>query len=181
VQVLLGDRDRRGRRVYLVKIGNMDTNNKGVTIFRVTHVDDLWMEVALNEDETQKNGLAVIIDMEGYSLKLFRWLTPHNISVSSRKLYNLSFPSIDFHVVNNSLLLDTSIALVYPFLDSVVKEHIHFHNKDWPSLHKHINPEILPQEYGGHIPSLDYAKLRSVLYDNTTQLMEMFSMGYVNT
>ena len=45
------------------------------------------MELAMEEDETQKNGLAVIIDMEGYSLKLFRWLTPHNISVGVHKFY----------------------------------------------------------------------------------------------
>lgn len=179
-QVMLGDRDRRGRRVYLVKIGNIDTNNKNHTLYRLTHVDDLWMEVAMEEDETQKNGLAVIIDMEGYSLKLFRWLTPQNISVCSRKLYNLALRQIDIHVVNTSLLLNTSITLVYPFLDSEVKEHIHFHNRDWPSLHQHINPEILPQEYGGHIPSLDYVKLRSTLHDNSQQLMEVFSMGYVN-
>jgi len=41
----------------------------------------------MEEEETQKNGLAVIVDMEGYSLKLFRWLTPHNLSVASRKFY----------------------------------------------------------------------------------------------
>jgi hypothetical protein len=45
------------------------------------------MEVAMEEEETQKNGLAVVIDMEGYSLKLFRWLTPHNLSVCSRRFY----------------------------------------------------------------------------------------------
>jgi hypothetical protein len=179
VQVMLGDRDRRGRRVYLVKIGNIDTNH--VTIYPLTHVDDLWLEMAMEEEETQKNGLAIIVDMEGYSWKLFRWLTPQNINVGLRKFYNLTFQSIDIHVVNTSFLLNTSIALVFPFLDSKTKEHIHFHNTDWPSLHKHINPEILPQEYGGHVPSIDYVKLRSVLYDNSENLMELFSMGYVNT
>jgi hypothetical protein len=64
----------------------VDTANKDVTIYRLSHVDDLWLEVAMEEDETQKNGLAIIIDMEGYSLKLFRWLTPHNMRVGSRKI-----------------------------------------------------------------------------------------------
>jgi hypothetical protein len=45
------------------------------------------MEVALEEEETQKAGLAVIVDMEGYRLQLFRWLTPNNLRISSRKLY----------------------------------------------------------------------------------------------
>lgn len=180
IQAILADRDSRGRRVYVVKIGNID-DNKDINIYRLSHVDDLWLEAAMEEEETQKNGLAVIVDMEGYSLKLFRWLTPQNLRNSSRKLYNLSFPQIDFHVVNTSALLNATIALVYPFLDSKVKEHIHFHNRDWPSLHKYINPEILPAEYGGQIPSLDYAKLQALLYDNSDQLMELFSMGYVNT
>jgi hypothetical protein len=67
--------------------GNIDTSNKDVTVYRLNHVDDMWLEVAMEEEETQKNGLAVIVDMEGYSVKLFRWLTPQNIRISSHKLY----------------------------------------------------------------------------------------------
>jgi hypothetical protein len=67
--------------------GNVDTSNKDFNIYRLSHVDDLWLEVTMEEEETQKNGLAVIVDMEGYSLKLFRWLTPQNLRNSSRKLY----------------------------------------------------------------------------------------------
>ncbi|XP_069698198.1 clavesin-1-like [Periplaneta americana] len=179
-QVMLGERDNRGRRVYVVKVGNVDMNNKAVTVEQLNHVDDMWLELMLEEEEVQKNGIAVIIDLAGYSWKMFRWLTPTNVRISSRKLYNLSFPSISFHVVNTSFLLNASIAIVYPFLDSKIKEQIHFHNNDWSSLHKHINPDILPAEYGGYLPGIDYEKLRRVLYDNTDVLMAQFSMGYVD-
>jgi hypothetical protein len=49
----------------------MDTNNKNVTIYRPSHVDDMWKEVTMEEDDTQKKGLPVLIEMGGYSLKIF--------------------------------------------------------------------------------------------------------------
>ncbi|XP_021922045.1 alpha-tocopherol transfer protein-like isoform X1 [Zootermopsis nevadensis] len=175
-QVLLGNRDSRGRRVYLVKVGNIDCTNKDVTIHTINYVDDMWLEVAMEEEETQKNGLAIIIDMEGYSWKLFRWLTPQNIRICSRKFYNLTFREIDIHVVNTSSLLDTVVSILYPILGQRIKQHIHFHGQDWASLHKFITPDILPQEYGGHIPQIDFAKAHQYLFDNEEKLM-----GKVNT
>jgi hypothetical protein len=47
----------------------------------------MWMEMMMEDEEAQKNGLVVIIDMQGYSWKLFRWLTPNNIRICSRKFY----------------------------------------------------------------------------------------------
>jgi hypothetical protein len=47
---------------------------------------------------------------------------------------------------------------------------IHFHGRDWASLHKFIPPEILPQEYGGKKSHLDYEKNSQYLYDNEEKL-----------
>ncbi|KAJ9591887.1 hypothetical protein L9F63_001562 [Diploptera punctata] len=119
--------------------------------------------------------------MAGYSWKLFGWLTPYNNRVGARKLDCLLVRNLEVHIVNTSFLLNASISIVYPFLDAELKKRIHFHGQDWSSLHKYINPEILPKEYGGNIPSLDYDKLRCLIYSNADQLMELFSLGYVDT
>lgn len=31
-----------------------------------------------------------------------------------------------------------------------------FHGKDRSSLHKHLDPEFLPADYGGKLPTIDY-------------------------
>lgn len=31
-----------------------------------------------------------------------------------------------------------------------------FHGKDRSSLHKHLDPEFLPANYGGKLPAMDY-------------------------
>lgn len=47
---------------------------------------------------------------------------------------------------------------------------VHFHKNNWPSLHKYVTPDILPQEYGGKLTTLDYADLRCYLTDNEKRL-----------
>ncbi|PSN38168.1 hypothetical protein C0J52_14556 [Blattella germanica] len=120
IQIVLHDRDDAGRRVYIVKLGQIDT--RYVSMFEYTHTDDLFMETIVMEEETQKNGIAVIMDMAGYSWKLFSWLTPHNNRMGSAKLDCLSIRNLEVHVVNTSFLLNASIAIVYPFLDAKIKE-----------------------------------------------------------
>jgi hypothetical protein len=36
----------------------------------------MWMELALDEEETQKNGMAFIGDMGGLPMRIFKFLTP---------------------------------------------------------------------------------------------------------
>jgi hypothetical protein len=84
-------------------------NRKDVTLHRLSHVDDMWLEVMMEEDETQKNGLAVIVDMEGYPWKMLRWLTPQNMRVSSRKLYVSHTMSAGFQLNRTLLLISMSV------------------------------------------------------------------------
>jgi len=48
---------------------------------------------------------------------------------------------------------------------------IHFHSRDWTSLHQFISPDVLPPEYGGHKPEVDFRKNQQYLYDNEEKLM----------
>jgi hypothetical protein len=48
---------------------------------------------------------------------------------------------------------------------------IHFHGDDWASLHKFIPPELLPEEYDGRKPQLDFPKIHQYFYDNEEKLM----------
>jgi hypothetical protein len=54
---------------------------------------------------------------------------------------------------------------------TVVPLQIHFHDRDWTSLHKFITPDVLPIEYGGHKSNVDFGKSQQYLYDNEEKLM----------
>jgi hypothetical protein len=47
-----------------------------LTLFDCTKVNDMWMELALDEEETQKNGMVFLADMGGLPMRVVKFLTP---------------------------------------------------------------------------------------------------------
>jgi hypothetical protein len=43
------------------------------------------MEAAMDEEETQKNGIAIILDLGGLPMRLFKFLTPKATIISALK------------------------------------------------------------------------------------------------
>lgn len=81
--MMLSGRDKKGRRVYLSRMGNKKKLSKAFNVFKLmffvsfsaeagnlnlidlAQLDDLWMEAMLNEVETIENGIVVLVDMSG--------------------------------------------------------------------------------------------------------------------
>lgn len=177
IHTLLEERDKQGRRVYLINLGNVTVGE--FPPGQMFQTDDLWFELVMDEEETQKNGIAFIIDMAGISWKFMRYFTPTIVTVSTRKAENIPLRSIKYHLINTGVLLNTMVSIVFPFLSPATKENIHFHKSDYKSLHKFIDPEILPPEYGGTKPSIDYEMaVAKYLNPNQERLSTLLSYGY---
>jgi hypothetical protein len=63
--------------------GNVDTTK--ASIVDCIRMNDLWIELAMDEEETQKNGMALIIDLGGLPLHLFKFLSPKATIISALK------------------------------------------------------------------------------------------------
>jgi len=63
--------------------GNIDTTK--VSIVDCIRLNDLWIELAMDEEETQKNGMVLIIDLGGFPLRLFKFLSPKATIISALK------------------------------------------------------------------------------------------------
>lgn len=94
----------------------------------------MWMETVMDDPEVQAVGLCVLIDLSGYSWKIFKWLTPHNLKVCSKLLDLYPVKQFKMHVVNTSILVNASIKLMWPFLSQRIKDMVrrihsifHFH------------------------------------------------------
>nr|CAD7603968.1 unnamed protein product [Timema genevievae] len=145
-----------------------------VTAYQWSHTDDLWLETALEEEETQKNGISVIVDAGNIPWKFLKFANPFNATFVGRKSDALPVRHIEHHVVNTSFFMNALIALVFPFLSNRTKESIHFHYQDRASLHKFINPEILPEEYGGKVPEIEYEEQEKYLHEKEDVLLESY-------
>jgi len=62
---------------------NIDTTK--ASIVDCIRLNDLWIELAMDEEETQKNGMALIIDVGGFPLRLFKFLSPKATIISALK------------------------------------------------------------------------------------------------
>lgn len=163
IAAILNDRDRHGRRVYLMHVSQMDTDE--VTIEEMGQIDTIWFESVYDEPKTMENGVTVIIDMKGASWKILKWFTPQNSYYSSVFAEVAPLKSYDIHLINTSPFVYKLAKVVLPFMMQCVKEKIHFHSSDLTTLHEMIGRDCLPEQYGGPEGNvINYVELKRNLY-----------------
>jgi len=166
--ILPNVKDREGRSIFIALLGSMDPDK--TSCLENACVDELWIEMVLDEPHTQTLGLAVILDARGLSWKLLQWLTPSNLRNGSKKADLIPIKEYVYHIVNTSMLLNTFVTLVWPVMPARMKQKFCFHYNNWSSLHKHIDPSVLPPEYGGTGPALNFDDIQKTLFDNAAKL-----------
>lgn len=94
-------------------------------------MDQMWLETVMDDPEIQAAGVCVLIDLSGYSWKIFKWLTPHNLKVCTKLLDLYPVKQFKMHVVNTSILVNASIKLVWPFLSQRIKDMVREESIKW--------------------------------------------------
>lgn len=107
-----------------------------------------------------------------------KWLAPGNVKVASTKADLLPVKNMEVHVVNSSSLMNAAVSVVFPMLSQSIKDQIHFHYSNFPSLHEHLGREVLPAEYGGLQENLSYNDLTNYLFKHEDYLNKSFNYGY---
>uniref|UniRef100_A0A1B0AZA8 CRAL-TRIO domain-containing protein n=1 Tax=Glossina palpalis gambiensis TaxID=67801 RepID=A0A1B0AZA8_9MUSC len=154
---ILKNCDQHGRRVLIVNCG--ETWNPSYVntddVFRLLYLVHIAAQL---EPETQVRGAVVIMDFEGLSMKQVTALTP---SFSKRLLTFIQdampIRLKELHFVKQPFIFKLVWSLFKPFVREKLNKRIHFHGSDMKSLHKFLSPEILPENYKGQLPKIDYA------------------------
>lgn len=108
-----------------------------------------------------------------------KWLAPGNVKVASTKADLLPIRHMEVHVVNSSTLMNAAVSLVFPILSQSIKDQVHFHYQNFPSLHKHLGRDVLPAEYGGLVENLNYSDLANYLFKHEDYLNNSINYGYI--
>ncbi|XP_071660177.1 alpha-tocopherol transfer protein isoform X2 [Patagioenas fasciata] len=143
---LLRSRDPHGSKVLIYRIA--------YDVFRVSLITS---ELIVKEIETQRNGVKVIFDLQG-------WRFAHAFQISpavAKKIAAVltdSFPLKvrGIHFINEPLFFYPVYALIKPFLTEKIKQRVYMHGSNYmQSLTEHFPISILPQEYGGEEVSIE--------------------------
>lgn len=109
---------------------------------------------------------------------MMKWLAPGNVKVASTKADLLPIKHMEVHVVNSSSLMNAAVTMVFPLLSQSIKDQVHFHYSNFPSLHEQLGRDILPVEYGGLQDTLRYDDLTNYLFKHEDYLNKSFIYGF---
>ncbi|PSN38162.1 hypothetical protein C0J52_14549 [Blattella germanica] len=124
-------------------------------IFRVFYLIHL---AAMQEPESQICGCVVIMDFDGLGMKQVKGLSP-SFSLRLLSFIQDAMPLRlkEVHIVNQPFLFNMVWAMFKPFIREKLKKRMFFHGNKMKSLHEHIDPNYLPENYGGKLPKINYS------------------------
>lgn len=148
--------DQLGRRVLIVHCGSVWDPNyiSSDEIFQMLYAVHLAAQL---EPETQIRGVVVIMDFEGLAMKQIKSLS---VGFSKRLLTFIQdampLRMKEVHFVKQPFIFKMVWSLFKPFVREKLNKRMFFHGNDMKSLQKFLDPEILPENYGGKLPKIDY-------------------------
>ncbi|XP_048364417.1 alpha-tocopherol transfer protein [Sphaerodactylus townsendi] len=155
---VLRERDPAGSKVIIYRIAQWDP--KMFTAFDVFRVSLITSELIVREIETQRNGVKVIFDLQGWRFAHAFQISPV-VAKRIAAVLTDSFPLKvrGIHLINEPLFFHPVFAVIKPFLSEKIKARIHMHGCSYlQTLQQHF-PRILPKEYGGEaVPMEDLSQ-----------------------
>lgn len=178
---VLVDRDQKGRRILVTYNGDVWDPSR-VTADQVFRVFYLIHLAALQEVQSQICGAVVIMDFNGLGMKQVKGLTP-SFSLRLLTFIQEAMPLRlkEVHFVNQPFLFNMVWTMFKPFVKEKLKNRMFFHGNKMESLHKHIDPACLPEDYGGTLPKINYSSVDwyPVLRTLDNEFKEWNSFGIV--
>lgn len=178
-QTLLPGRDRKGRAILVVKSGLWDPLEYGADEMFRTNL--LCVEHAIQDVETQVRGIVLLNDLQGMSLHHVRHCPPtHFIKIIH--LIQDAFPGRfkAVHLVHEPSVARALLTVLLPLIKPKLQTRIMFHGSDMSSLHEHISPEVLPQEYGGGGGHMDNQDFVAALLEGEESFRRDLQYGYAD-
>ncbi|XP_058816089.1 retinaldehyde-binding protein 1-like [Topomyia yanbarensis] len=154
---VLKNRDQHGRRMMIVRMGSA-WDPKAISEDKMFAILYTVHKLAVLEPVTQIKGVVVIYDFEGLGMKQIKGMAPS----AAKRLLSFIQEAAPLrmkavHFVKEPMLFSMVWTLMKPFVKEKLKSRMYFHGDDMKKLHKHIDADCLPANYGGTMPVLDYA------------------------
>ncbi|CAL8141813.1 unnamed protein product [Orchesella dallaii] len=146
---VLRSRDALGRQVLLFRLGKVDP--KAFDFDETSCAAMLMFSYVVGQSiETQRKGIVFVHDLSGFGIQHAKSVRPGRLTQLIGLMQDGSPGRIKgVHLIFHPKMFGVIYHIVKPFLKEKLSKRIHFHGDDLTSLHKHLNPEILPKSLGG--------------------------------
>ncbi|XP_070534837.1 alpha-tocopherol transfer protein-like isoform X2 [Ptychodera flava] len=176
LQAVLPCSDKDGRRVLVFRPGKWDPYK--YPIIDIIKANFLSLEKLLEDEETQVNGVVIIIDLSGLSFSHATHIGP----IFAKKVTSIFQNAMPVrikgvHYVNEPRIFEWLFAIIRPFLKEKLKQRIRIHGSNFSSLHEFIPSSSLPSDYGGSLPEFNSKEWMDFMMQFDDQFLESEKYG----
>ncbi|ODM96511.1 Retinaldehyde-binding protein 1 [Orchesella cincta] len=145
-------RDAQGRFVGVFTFGQWDTNKitaEEIILTWILQAEALWTDV-----DIQRNGMVLVSVTRDFGMKHAKYAC--NLKLL-RLIYHVFLDCYPIrikgvHYVDNPTLFEFALKLNLSFLSAKLRSRVvSHHSSDWSTLHKYLDPNILPKSLGGNL------------------------------
>ncbi|CAN7980943.1 unnamed protein product [Ixodes pacificus] len=139
----------------------------------------LVVEYLTADPVAQTIGISFIQDNGGLTLDKMVYLNFGLLKSFTRLLLDCSPVRIKaIHIVRESYVFNMAYAVIRPFINKKVADRVHFHGEKFEGLYNDMPVNMLPKEYGGMGPDLDFEAYWSSLDQAEASFVENKRYGY---
>lgn len=175
--MVLPDTDVHGRPVFLCKPGSWNPSEANFEEMQRGAL--LCLEHLAANPAAQTLGMVLMLDYANFTAdKLFYC----NVGLLRRGLEYIQdcmpMRMKAVHFVRQSYAFDIFFALIRPFVKAKLAARFQFHGSNFDKLHEQISPKVLPEEYGGQGPPLDFEAFWKRLGEQEQEFAASTRFGY---
>lgn len=174
---VLHQRDQLGRSILLVKASNFDT--KVLNDEKIISVAATSLQLLVEDPQVQVGGVIMILNLADFTLmQQLRLVNPRSAWIMINFLQD-SFPMRlrELHIINTPFFFDALYACFAPFLKEKFRKRIKIHGKNLPSLFSCIDPNFIPEDWGGVGPGYNNIAMVSSLVQYEDKIREWRDYG----
>ncbi|CAH1772531.1 unnamed protein product [Owenia fusiformis] len=167
--------DKERRKVLVFRPGRWDPEKYPITMLLRTNI--VCIEQLLLDESMQVNGIVIVNDLNGMTMSKAYNIGPTYMKKASAVIQEaMPIRMKGMNMVNEPSVVGYLFGLLKMFLKPKLLDRISFHAYDMKSLHKNIQPEILPEEYEGTAGPLNNKEWIETLNKNQDYFERI--MGY---
>lgn len=148
IYIPLPGRDKEGRKLVIVRLGEMDPKGKLNTFDDVMRANLALFDYILLDENIQVNGLVFVIDMTGFSRHHFVSTGVEN----TKKCMIVTQKALpgrikELHYYNTGAVFESIFNMIRPMMSEKLRNRVHVHGQNLSTVYEKIDQCLLPEEY----------------------------------
>ena len=167
---VLDSRALDGSKVICIYPGNWNASN--VSFLENFHATFVVLDELIQDEMTQVHGFSILYDFTSSSF-LSMLQVAQSEQITKGVLIDLlqdAFPARfkAVHLIHHPWYISIVLSVIKPFMKQKLRDRIHSHGEEYSSLHEHIDPMCLPEEFGGVADSGVFMDIISTFVQKST-------------